>query len=273
MTTINNIASIGIAHRYGKIAPALNKSIQKIASGLRIPNAAADPAGLAVSKMMEAENVSFQQALRNTNDGVSMVQTAEGTLDQGTQILTRMRELSVQSSNGIYNSEDRAIMDTEFQELSQEFDRISGNANFNDIDLFSSSGTVSIQVGGDANPSNQIDINLGNLAMDSTTLGFAGASLSSQGGAEGAISQIDTALEGLSERRAELGATQNRLTSSYDSVTNYSENLVAANAQISDLDYALESSVNSQFLLRQKAMLAAQAQAKQMSENAMSLIS
>lgn len=272
MASINNLSALSFVQQHGKVTPALNKSIQKIATGLRIPNAAADPAGLAVSKMLEAEDVSFQQALRNTNDGVSMVQTAEGTLDQGGQLLTRMKELSVQASNGTYSNEDRAIMDQEFQQLSQEFDRISGNANFNGVDLLNGGQDVSFQVGGDADPSNQISMNMGALQTDSTTLGFNGASIATAGGAQSAMSSLDSAIEGMSERRAELGATQNRLSSSYDNVTNYSENLVAANSRISDLDYALESSVNSQFILRQKALMAAQAQAQKMAPSALSLL-
>jgi len=270
-----NSSALAFVQQHGKLTPALNKSIEKISTGLRIPNASADPAGLAVSKMMEAENVSFQQALRNTNDGISMVQTAEGTVDQAGQLLSRMRELSVQSSNGTYNDEDRGIMNEEFTQLKDEFDRISSNANFNGIDLFNdpSASPVNFQVGGDSNPGSQVGLDIGSLAMSSTDLGFNSAGISSQGGAESAIGSIDSAIEALQERRSTLGATQNRLDVAFSEATTYSENLSASSSQITDLDYALEASTNSQFLLRQKALLAAQSQAKSMSQSAVSLLS
>ena len=270
---INNVSALSFVQQHGKITPALNKSIQKISSGLRVPNAATDSAAMAIFKKLEAEDVSFQQALRNTNDGVSMVQTAEGTLDSASQLLTRMRELSVQSSNGTYSQEDREILNSEFNQLRDEFDRVTGGAEFNDVPLFTGTGgNVDIQVGGDADPTNQIGIDLTN-AMDSTTLGFAGASISSQAGASSAVSDLDAALDAINTRRSDLGATQNRLLSSYDNVSTYSENLNATQSNLVDLDYALESSVNSQFLLRQKALLATQAQAKKMSQTALAFIS
>lgn len=270
---INNISALSFAQQYNKVTPAINKSFQKIATGLRVPNAATDTAAMSIFKKLEAENVSFQQALRNTNDGVSLVQTAEGTLDSANQILTRMRELSVQSSNGIYNQQDRDALNTEFEQLRDEFDRISENANFNDVPLFSGSGDVNLQVGGDADPSNQISVSLDDLQMDSTTLGFAGASISSQSGASSAVSSIDSAIEAVNERRSQLGATQNRLLQSYDTVSTYSENLSATQSNLVDLDYALESSVNSQFLLRQKALQATQIQARKMNQSALAFIS
>jgi flagellin len=269
---INNISALSFAQQYNKVTPAINKSFQKIATGLRVPNAATDTAAMSIFKKLEAENVSFQQALRNTNDGVSLVQTAEGTLDSANQILTRMRELSVQSSNGIYNQQDRDALNTEFEQLRDEFDRISENANFNDVPLFSGSGDVNLQVGGDADPSNQISVSLDDLQMDSTTLGFAGASISSQSGASSAVSSIDSAIEAVNERRSQLGATQNRLLQSYDTVSTYSENLSSTQSNLVDLDYALESSVNSQFLLRQKALQATQIQARKMNQSALAFI-
>ncbi|MGC6509747.1 MAG: flagellin [Myxococcota bacterium] len=270
---ISNVSALSFVQQHGKITPALNKSIQKISTGLRVPNAATDSAAMAIFKKLEAEDVSFQQALRNTNDGVSMVQTAEGTLDSASQLVTRMRELSVQASNGTYSQEDRDVLNTEFSQLRDEFDRITGSAEFNDVPLFTGTGgNVDIQVGGDADPTNQIGIDLTN-AMDSTSLGFDGASIDSQAGASSAVSDLDAALDAINTRRSDLGATQNRLLSSYDNVSTYSENLSATQSNLVDLDYALESSVNSQFLLRQKALQATQIQAKKMSQTAMAFIS
>ena len=270
---ISNVSALSFVQQHGKITPALNKSIQKISTGLRVPNAATDSAAMAIFKKLEAEDVSFQQALRNTNDGVSMVQTAEGTLDSASQLVTRMRELSVQASNGTYSQEDRDVLNTEFSQLRDEFDRITGSAEFNDVPLFTGTGgNVDIQVGGDADPTNQIGIDLTN-AMDSTSLGFDGASIDSQAGASSAVSDLDAALDAINTRRSDLGATQNRLMSSYDNVSTYSENLSATQSNLVDLDYALESSVNSQFLLRQKALQATQIQAKKMSQTAMAFIS
>ena len=270
---ISNVSALSFVQQHGKITPALNKSIQKISTGLRVPNAATDSAAMAIFKKLEAEDVSFQQALRNTNDGVSMVQTAEGTLDSASQLVTRMRDLSVQASNGTYSQEDRNIMNTEFNQLRDEFDRITGSAEFNDVPLFTGTGgNVNIQIGGDADPSNVVGIDLTN-AMDSNSLAFCGASIDSQAGATSAVRDLDSVLNAINTRRSDLGATQNRLLSSYDNISTYSENLSATQSNLVDLDYALESSVNSQFLLRQKALQATQIQAKKMSQTAMAFIS
>ena len=216
-------SALSFVQQHGKITPALNKSDSKrFSTGLRVPNAATDSAAMAIFKKLEAEDVSFQQALRNTNDGVSMVQTAEGTLDSASQLLTRMRELSVQSSNGTYSQEDRVDLNSNsisFETNLTELQVVLNSMMFSFVRWYW--GQWDIQVGGDADPSNQIGIDLSN-AMDSTNLGFAGASISSQAGASSAVSDLDAALDAINTRRSDLGATQNRLMSSYDNVSTYS---------------------------------------------------
>jgi flagellin len=271
-------ATINILNR---TQTSLTKSLEKISSGLRINRAADDAAGLGVSTKMNSDNTSLRQAMRNTNDGISLVQTAEGSLSEMSNILVRMRELSVQASNGTYNTSDRGMIATEMEQLRDEYTRIMTTSNFNGNALLQatdSTAVLDIQVGINNNDDSKISIALGALASSLGAVGLSfGASggIDSSGEATSALSNIDaldTAIQAISTSRARLGAYQNRMENALSEATNYSQNLASASSRITDVDYASESANMTRFQIQQQAGVAALAQAKTMNQSIISLL-
>jgi flagellin len=256
---------------------SLSNSLQRISSGLRINHAADDSAGLAVASRMESDNTSLKQSIRNANDGISMVQTAEGGLNEIHSILVRMRELSVQGSSATYTSDDRALINTEFGQLASELNRIASVANFNRTSLLNSSTTnFSLQVGIQNNSDNTIVLNLAALAATGGALSLDtlfGSGITTVANAQAAISTLDAAIDEVSTRRSTLGATQNRLETAVNEASNYSENLAASASGILDVDYAQESSDMTRYQIMQQAGVAALGQAKAIPQSVISLLS
>jgi len=256
---------------------SLSNSLQRISSGLRINHAADDSAGLAVASRMESDNTSLKQSIRNANDGISMVQTAEGGLNEIHSILVRMRELSVQGSSATYTSDDRALINTEFTQLASELNRIASVANFNRTNLLNSSTTnFSLQVGIQNNADNTIVVNLAALAATGAALSLNtlfGSGITTVANAQAAISTLDAAIDDVSTRRSTLGATQNRLETAVNEASNYSENLAASASGILDVDYAQESSDMTRYQIMQQAGVAALGQAKAIPQSVISLLS
>ena len=256
---------------------SLSNSLQKISSGLRINHAADDSAGLAVASRMESDNTSLKQSIRNANDGISMVQTAEGGLNEIHSILVRMRELSVQGSSATYTADDRALINTEFGQLASELNRIASVANFNRQSVLNSATTnFSLQVGISNNSDNRIVVNLASLAatggaLNLNTLFTSG--ITTIANAQNAISTLDSAIDDISTRRSTLGATQNRLETAVNEASNYSENLSASASGILDVDYAQESSEMTRYQIMQQAGVAALGQAKAIPQSVISLLS
>ena len=278
LTVRTNMAAIGAINNLNRTQGSLTNSLSKISSGLRINNAADDAAGLSVATRMNSDNTSLKQAMRNTNDGISMVQTAEGGLSELHNILVRMRELSVQASNDTYSSDDRTMISTEMGQLKEEFERIASTANFNRQDVLNGTNTsFDIQVGIHGNADNRIAINLASLnsTMGAVGLTFTGGvtGSGSVGNAQANISTIDAALSNVATRRSRLGAIQNRLESALSEATSYSENLSAAQSRILDVDYASESANMTRYQIQQQAGIAALAQAKAISQSILSLLS
>ena len=255
----------------------LSNSLERISSGLRVNRAADDTAGLAVASRMESDNTSLNQAIRNANDGISLVQTAEGGLNEIHSILVRMRELSVQASSQTYSSSDRSLINTEFGQLASELNRIASVANFNRQDLLNSSTTnFQLQVGIQNNADNRIVINLANLAATGGALSLDtlfGSGITTLSNAQSAVSTIDAAIDEISERRSTLGSLQNRLENAVNEASNYSENLSASSSQILDVDYAQESSDMTRYQIMQQAGVAALGQAKAITQSVISLLS
>jgi flagellin len=231
MTVRTNISAIMATNQLNRTQGSLSSSLGKISSGLRINRAADDAAGQAVAMRMNSDNTSLKQAMRNTNDGISLVQTAEGGLGELHNILVRMRELSVQASNETYNSTDRSMISTEMTQLRNEYARITTTANFNRISVLQGSDTTfNIQVGIHDNADNRININLSTLnatlgAVGLTSLSGTIATSGNLTAAQGNVSKIDAALSEIATRRSRLGAIQNRLENALSEVINYSENL------------------------------------------------
>jgi flagellin len=279
MTVRTNISAIMATNQLNRTQGSLSSSLGKISSGLRINRAADDAAGQAVAMRMNSDNTSLKQAMRNTNDGISLVQTAEGGLGELHNILVRMRELSVQASNETYNSTDRSMISTEMTQLRNEYARITTTANFNRISVLQGSDTTfNIQVGIHDNADNRININLSTLnatlgAVGLTSLSGTIATSGNLTAAQGNVSKIDAALSEIATRRSRLGAIQNRLENALSEATNYSENLSSAQSQIMDVDYASESANMTRYQIQQQAGVAALAQAKAIPQSIMSLLS
>jgi flagellin len=280
LTVRTNIASLSAINQLNKSQGSLTQSLERISSGLRVNRAADDAAGLSVASRMNSDNTSLQQAMRNTNDGISMIQTAEGGLNELNNILVRMRELSVQASNETYNTVDRSMITTEMTQLKNEYQRIVTTANFNRTNLLNSADTAfNIQVGIQNTSNDRIVINLSSLAAAASNVGLKTlfqtsiASAGNLGQAQTNITNIDTALNGISTRRSRLGAMQNRLENALSEASNYSQNLSASQSQILDVDYASESANMTRYQIQQQAGVAALAQAKAIPQSVISLLS
>ncbi|HMM19545.1 MAG TPA: flagellin [Selenomonadales bacterium] len=235
---------------------SVSKSLEKLASGKRINKAADDAAGLAISEKMISQINGLNQASSNAQDGISLIQTAEGALNETSAILQRMRQLAVQSANGTNTDEDRGQIDLEFQQLISEVDRIASTTQFNTKSLLAGSA-FRFQIGANANQTVSITIAKG----DAATLTIDGLDVTTSATADAAITALDTALSTVSSSRANLGAMQNRLEHTVNNLNVASENLTAANSRIRDVDMAKEmaSFTKTQILVQSGTAMLAQA--------------
>jgi flagellin len=289
MSIRTNYAALRSINTVSRTQNSLSNTLERISSGLRINRAADDAAGLGVATRMESDNTSLQQAMRNTNDGISMVQTAEGSLEQLTNIMIRVRELTVQSANETYATSDRDMIATEMQQLRNEFERITASSQFNETNLLdaSASNTISIQVGMDGTSNDRIQFDLASFstttgaisglsavfqAISAASAGTTGSALNYASTASATLSSIDSALTDLSDRRATIGALQNRFENALAEASTLSTNMSASQSQILDVDYATESVNMTRFQIQQQAGVAALAQAKAMPQSIISLL-
>ena len=264
-----NVASMTAQRNLAAVTGRLQGNFSRLSSGLRIANAADDAAGLGISERMRAQIRSYEVAGRNSQDGVSLSQTAEGALQEVSNILGRMRELGVQSANGTLTTTDRGTIDTEFQELLSEIDRIATTTTFNGLNLIDGSTTsIDIQVG--VNAGDTISITLTDLTT--TTLGVGGLDVSSVANANTALSAIDTAIDTVSTGRGQLGAAQNRMVSTIASIANARENLAAAESRIRDVDVAIETSDLTRNSIMQQAAVSVLSQANVQPQLALKLL-
>jgi flagellin len=251
------------------VSSRLQGNYARLSSGLRIATAADDAAGLGISEKMRADIRGYGVASRNAQDGLSLSQTAEGALDEVSGILTRMRELALQSSTGTINDGDRATLDTEYQELLLEIDRIASDTEFNDLALLDgSNSTISVQVGLDI--SQTIDVTLS--ATTTTDLGVDSTDVAAQGNAEALLATLDTAIDSINTSRGTMGADQNRLQSALRSILNVRENISAAESRIRDVDVALETADLTRNSILQQAATSVLAQANAQPQLALSLL-
>jgi flagellin len=259
-----NIAALNAHRNLVATDNALSKSLERLSSGFRINRAADDAAGLAISERMRAQVRGLAQAIRNAQDGISLVQTAEGALNEVHSILQRMRELVVQAGNGTVSEDDRQAIQVEINELISELDRISATTRFNDLVLLDgSAGTVSLLVSADGNGT--IDVDLSEV-LDASGLGVDGVDVTTYTGPADAaadLSAIDDALTTVSTRRAALGASQNRLEHTIANLGVAVENLSAAESRVRDADMAQEmvQFTRNQILLQAGTAMLAQANA------------
>jgi flagellin len=268
-----NVSSLRAQSSLSSTQVSVAKSFQRLSSGFRINQAADDAAGMGISESLKARIRSFSVAERNTSNAVSMTNTAEGGLNQISGIIQRMRELAVQSANGDLTSTDRGFIDTEFQQLKDEIDRLSETTQFNTQELLAGTAvSIDFQVGINTTSFDTISVTFGGVTTSS--LGMSGISV---GGtvatnATSAIDTLDAALTSISTRRSELGAATNRLTQAISNTQTMRTNLSAANSSIRDVDIANETSnlARSQVLLQ--AGTSVLSQANQSSQLALALL-
>lgn len=257
----NNVSALNAWRNLYANDTSLTKSMEKLSSGYRINRAADDAAGLAISEKMRAQVSGLNMAIKNAQDGISLIQTAEGALNEIQVMIRRIRDLAVQSANDTNTDEDRANLQAEVTQLLDEIDRIATTTQFNGMELLDGSFTDKVfHIG--ANADQTLTVQIGD--MQAGTLGIDGIDISTQAGAESAIPLLDTALDTVSSQRSDLGAVQNRLEHTINNLQVAAENLTAAESRIRDVDVALETTnfVKNQILVQAATAMLAQANVK-----------
>ena len=249
---------------------SMQTSVERLSSGLRINRAKDDAAGLAISERITSQIRGLNQAMRNANDGISMLQTTEGAMDEITNALQRMRELAVQAANGTVSSTDKASLNDEFTALTAEIDRIVTSTEFNGTQVLSGAATVVLQVGYKNATDNQISITMADLSgLDSLDDTIDGTDATN---ALAALGEIDADIDVVTSARADLGAVQNSLESTIRNIANVVENQSAARSRIRDADFAAETANLTRTQILQQAGTAMLAQANQIPQNVLQLL-
>ncbi|NLH49776.1 MAG: flagellin FliC [Myxococcales bacterium] len=266
----NNIQSLNAQRQINKSNNGLAKSLERLSSGLRINKAGDDAAGLAISEKLRSNIRALNQASRNSSDGISLVQTAEGAMDEINNMLVRMKELAEQASTGTVGEEERAYLSGEYTALYDEISRISDATKFNDTNLLDGSLDVDIQIGVSDDATTDV-LNITVDAVDSGTLGLT-ANISSVANAQDALSTVSSAISTISSTRASLGALQNRLESVVNNIDTVVENLSSAESRIRDADVASETANLTKYSILVQAGVSILAQANQSPSVALSLL-
>ena len=274
-----NIASLNAQKNLSRSQASLERSLDRLSSGLRITRAGDDAAGLAISESLRAQIRGLQQAERNANDGISVIQTAEGALNETSNILIRMRELAMQSaSTGSISNVERSSLQNEFSALQNEITRIASSTKFGGATLLdgSLSGTgnaLEFQVGiFNVAAVDRISLTIGNATASGLGIDSAAATIATSSGAQNALATIDSAIASVSRLRGDLGAAQNRLQSTINNLQASTENLSSANSRIRDADVAAETANLTRAQVLQQAGIAVLAQANVSSQAALQLL-
>ncbi|APC41171.1 flagellin N-terminal helical domain-containing protein [Clostridium estertheticum] len=271
---INHNMSAMNANRNVNInSTSASKSMQKLSSGLRINNAADDAAGLAISEKMRGQIRGLDQGAKNAQDGISLIQTAEGALNETTSILQRMRELSVQSATATNTTADRSAISTEFTQMQKEITRIGTQTEFNTKALIGgafSAKSLDFQIG--ANADQTISLNIKNMTATGLSVDTAKASVNTATAAQLATASLDNALKAVSSERANLGSVQNRLEHTINNLNTSSENLQTSESRIRDVDMAKEMSEFSKNNILSQAAQAMLSQANQQPQQILQLL-
>lgn len=274
MAVINtNISAIRASNASNSAMKELGTAMERLSTGKRINSAGDDAAGMAIATSMTAQIRGMNQAIRNSNDGIALAQTAEGALNEVANMLLRIHELAAQSASGTYqDTTDRAYMQTEVDELTAQIDQIITNSKFNGVLLFDGTNTeVTIQTG--ANTADTVDLVMADLTSLEASGGAAGSyDISSATAANTLLDDVQDELDSIAEARAALGAGQNRLESVVNNLTSTSTNLSDARSRIEDTDYASESTALAKAQILSQASTAMLAQANQSAQNVLSLL-
>jgi len=263
----NNIMAANAARQLGKSYDALATSVERLSSGLRINSAKDDAAGMAVRELMRADIAVLHQGSRNVLDGISMLQTMEGALQTIDNALVRMKQLAEQAATGSYSSAQRVIMDSEFDQMALEIDRIATATDFNGIKMLDNSATVSIHFG---DAGDYIDVE--GSKMTKLGLGIGSLAITTAGAATSALATLDSAISSKDTARAQFGYMMNRLESTREVLDIQAENLMAAESRISDVDVATEMATMTRNQVLAQAGTAMLAQANAIPQMALTLL-
>ncbi len=276
MVINTNVASLNSQRSLMKSSNALTTTMERLSSGLRVNSAKDDAAGLAIADRMNSQIRGMGVAVRNANDGISLSQTAEAGMGEMTETLQRMRDLGIQAANtGAVSDTDRDKLQAEFSQLNDELSRIVKNTEFNGKKVLNGdlSGGVNFQIGANTSANNQIAVSIANMSVtlaDVTAASIGGAA--SAGDILSAVNQIDTAIEGIDTARANLGAIQNRFTTTISNLSSSIENQSAAKSRIMDTDFAKETAALSRNQILQQAGTAMLGQANQGGQSVLGLL-
>ena len=262
-----NLNAMIATNQMSKNTALAGSSMEKLSTGLRITKAGDDAAGLAVSEKMRAQIRGMEQAERNVQDGISMVQTAEGALEEAGNIAQRMRELGVQAGNDTLSDDDRTKVKEELKQLQDEMKKISEETKFNGKQLLNTAGTFTIQAGANSETRKITTADLSSIASN-----LSSTSISNASEAQSFVTKVDVALESINAARSELGAMQNRLEYTANNLTTSTENLTAAESRIRDVDVAKEMVTLSKLNILNQASQAMVSQAKQQPESVSQLL-
>jgi flagellin len=278
LTVNTNTTSLGVQKNLNKASDALSTSMTRLSSGLKINSAKDDAAGLQIATRMTSQIRGQTMAIKNANDGVSIAQTAEGALQESTNILQRMREIALQSRNDSNGTADRNALDKEYQQSIAELTRIAQSTNLNGKALIDgTAGAMEFQVGAGTTSDNQITLTLAS-SFDSSALAMTGTTISGTSNAANhsavasAISAIDNALAKINATRADLGAAQNRFATTISNLQNINENASAALSRVQDTDFAAETAQLTKQQTLQQASTAVLAQANQLPSAVLKLL-
>jgi flagellin len=269
-----NVASLTAQRSLSKVSNKEQTTTAQLASGNRITKSSDDSAGLAISEKLRANIRSSQQANRNANDGISMIQVAEGGLDESANILIRLRELAIQSASDTVGETERGYTNLEFKQLKEEIQRISQTTEFNNVNLLDgSSEKLDFQIGANNDDfEDRIAYDPQKINSGLAALGIDGEEVGTKEASQGSLEKIDTAINTVSAQRAELGALQNRLITTSSNLETSVENLSAANSRIRDVDYAEVTAKNVQNNIMKQAGISVLTQANQTPQQALRLI-
>lgn len=269
-----NVASLNAQRNLGSTRINMNKSLEKLSSGQRINRAGDDAAGLAISENLKAQIKGLGQAERNAEDGVSLVQIAEGALGEVSNILIRLRELSVQAASDTIGTTERKFLNVEFEQLTSEVDRIANSTEFNRVPLLNGTGAVfDIQIGTRNDPiSDRLTFDASSADVNVAALGLNLASVSDKISAQNSLTSIDQAIISVSGIRADFGALQNRLQSTVNNIQVSIENLASANSRVRDTDVAAETAELTKQNILMQAGTSVLSQANSSTNSALSLI-
>ncbi|MEA9354621.1 flagellin [Bacteriovorax sp. PP10] len=269
-----NVASLNAQRNLGSTRISMNKSLEKLSSGQRINRAGDDAAGLAISENLKAQIKGLGQAERNAEDGISLVQIAEGALGEVSNILIRLRELGVQAASDTIGSTERKFLNVEFEQLTSEVDRIANSTEFNRVPLLNGTGAVfDIQIGTRNDPiSDRLTFDASSADVNVAALGLNLASVSDKISAQNSLTSIDQAIISVSGIRADFGALQNRLQSTVNNIQTSIENLASANSRVRDTDVAAETAELTKQNILMQAGTSVLSQANSSTNSALALI-